>query len=270
MLRRIEQRFGHLFTDFERGFADKEQRVTRWSNSLTWNSLGMRDAELLVKSDECWQILPACREAIDEFPDGAGLKDLTDSAYRAMRASSDAPSTSDLLEAALDVLEPGKWTSYTELARAVGTNAQTVGSYIRETRHGAAFRVLRSNGLSSRQFTWVEPRDVSQHEALESEGIDFSAGSAAPSQMLHEDDFRAYLDSAGLLDARPELASVTKTESLARRHPEAADAEGLLPEATDEFARRLHVDAAWIQEVIDLLRDRPQLIFYGPPGTGKT
>ena len=27
---------------------------------------------------------------------------------------------------------------------------------------------------------------------------------------------------------------------------------------------------AWLQEVIDLLNDRPQVIFYGPPGTGKT
>ena len=43
-----------------------------------------------------------------------------------------------------------------------------------------------------------------------------------------------------------------------------------LPDATDEFAAALQVDRAWLQECVDLLRDRPQLIFYGPPGTGKT
>jgi 5-methylcytosine-specific restriction enzyme B len=43
-----------------------------------------------------------------------------------------------------------------------------------------------------------------------------------------------------------------------------------LPDATDGLAQTLHVDVAWLQECIDLLRDRPQLIFYGPPGTGKT
>ena len=32
----------------------------------------------------------------------------------------------------------------------------------------------------------------------------------------------------------------------------------------------VYVDQAWLQECIDLLDDRPQLIFYGPPGTGKT
>lgn len=43
-----------------------------------------------------------------------------------------------------------------------------------------------------------------------------------------------------------------------------------LPDATDDLARSLHVDRVWLQECIELLRDRPQLIFYGPPGTGKT
>lgn len=36
------------------------------------------------------------------------------------------------------------------------------------------------------------------------------------------------------------------------------------------LAERLFVDAAWLEEVIELLRERKQLIFYGPPGTGKT
>lgn len=43
-----------------------------------------------------------------------------------------------------------------------------------------------------------------------------------------------------------------------------------LREATPDLASALHVPQAWLQECIDLLDDRPQLIFYGPPGTGKT
>ncbi|SFN63125.1 5-methylcytosine-specific restriction enzyme B [Actinomadura madurae] len=43
-----------------------------------------------------------------------------------------------------------------------------------------------------------------------------------------------------------------------------------LPDATGELARHLLVDRAWLQECVELLRERPQLIFYGPPGTGKT
>lgn len=43
-----------------------------------------------------------------------------------------------------------------------------------------------------------------------------------------------------------------------------------LRDADDRLAARLHVPQAWLQECVELLRDRPQLIFYGPPGTGKT
>lgn len=43
-----------------------------------------------------------------------------------------------------------------------------------------------------------------------------------------------------------------------------------LRDASADLARMLHVPQEWLQEAIDLLNDRPQLIFYGPPGTGKT
>ena len=40
--------------------------------------------------------------------------------------------------------------------------------------------------------------------------------------------------------------------------------------ATQELADRIHVGLDWLQDCVELLRDRRQLIFYGPPGTGKT
>jgi len=60
-------------------------------------------------------------------------------------------------------------------------------------------------------------------------------------------------------------------EKLLAPHDGAPDEAVLtLPDATDELAESLHVDCDWLQECIELLRDRPQMIFYGPPGTGKT
>ncbi len=44
----------------------------------------------------------------------------------------------------------------------------------------------------------------------------------------------------------------------------------VLPDVDAELAEELFVDQEWLQECVELLRDRPQLIFYGPPGTGKT
>jgi 5-methylcytosine-specific restriction enzyme B len=43
-----------------------------------------------------------------------------------------------------------------------------------------------------------------------------------------------------------------------------------LPDATEELAAELLVGQDWLQECVELVRDKPQLIFYGPPGTGKT
>lgn len=51
--------------------------------------------------------------------------------------------------------------------------------------------------------------------------------------------------------------------------PEVLELTGL-HEATDDLASKNHVSREWLQEVIDLLWDRRQVIFYGPPGTGKT
>lgn len=61
--------------------------------------------------------------------------------------------------------------------------------------------------------------------------------------------------------------------AIAEDQPEAeaeAHIEPEFPDATDDLATQLYMPKEWLQECIDLLRDRPQLIFYGPPGTGKT
>lgn len=62
----------------------------------------------------------------------------------------------------------------------------------------------------------------------------------------------------GLLDAEEEKTAPPTVEDV------------VLRDATADLATRLNVPRAWLQECIDLLNDRPQLIFYGPPGTGKT
>jgi 5-methylcytosine-specific restriction enzyme B len=43
-----------------------------------------------------------------------------------------------------------------------------------------------------------------------------------------------------------------------------------LPDADAQLADSLLLPTAWLQETIELLRAKRQLIFYGPPGTGKT
>ncbi|MGV1009044.1 MAG: AAA family ATPase [Dermatophilaceae bacterium] len=67
------------------------------------------------------------------------------------------------------------------------------------------------------------------------------------------------------LDAMTRPADQPATVSVPSAAPVA-----VLPDATDQLAESLLVDREWLQECVELLRDRRQLIFYGPPGTGKT
>ncbi len=43
-----------------------------------------------------------------------------------------------------------------------------------------------------------------------------------------------------------------------------------LPAASEQLARSLHLPRAWLQQALDLLYEKRQLIFYGPPGAGKS
>jgi MoxR-like ATPase len=39
---------------------------------------------------------------------------------------------------------------------------------------------------------------------------------------------------------------------------------------SDDLAERLYLPVEWLQEAVDLLTEKGQVVFYGPPGTGKT
>lgn len=51
--------------------------------------------------------------------------------------------------------------------------------------------------------------------------------------------------------------------------PRGPTARGL-PPITEDFARKLHMPRAYLQELTDLLEARRQIVLFGPPGTGKT
>lgn len=83
------------------------------------------------------------------------------------------------------------------------------------------------------------------------------------------DDIATRLSGQGeVLDISQHLDALL---ALAERRPQPPGPEALhLPDATQELAERIHVGRDWLQDCVELLRDRRQLIFYGPPGTGKT
>lgn len=80
----------------------------------------------------------------------------------------------------------------------------------------------------------------------------------------------AIIDLTNELAMLDRLVGDVADDDVAESLDPVATAEADLVDATSALATRLLVDQGWLQEVIELLRDRRQLIFYGPPGTGKT
>jgi 5-methylcytosine-specific restriction protein B len=78
---------------------------------------------------------------------------------------------------------------------------------------------------------------------------------------------------AGVVDLTGGLASVEvlqdEVEGSTDPRP-APPARAVLPSPPAEFARELLFDEVWLSGVVDLLRQRGQIVLYGPPGTGKT
>ena len=79
----------------------------------------------------------------------------------------------------------------------------------------------------------------------------------------------------GLLDLQGNVVDVTQgLEDLKRlldvKPPPPPKNPLRFPPVNEDFADRMHMDVGSLQEIVDLLASRRQLVFYGPPGTGKT
>lgn len=75
-------------------------------------------------------------------------------------------------------------------------------------------------------------------------------------------------------DLKDDLQTVNALAGLDHKTPapeevQMASPEGL-PPASGKLAESLYLPQAWLQQALDLLQEKRQLIFYGPPGTGKT
>lgn len=423
---RVAERLEGQLTDYELATFRDSDDTTRWRHNLGWGTTDMVAAGWMTKTREGWAITDEGREALASHPDGTGLDVDSARAYRDRLKARKGESGSEIgyaqiLEAALELLEPGQWTTYGELAVVAGTNAQTVGNFTNKTTVEGAHRVLAKDGRPATGFTWSDGRPDDVHDVLEAEGVQFDeSGAASEAQHVRTEDFRAFLEEKGVLVALPrrawlvrgssvdghdlvpawrrdgfaslrasklrevepgvgrpelkvivdedysqtsyaakaakldefhaflsrmqvgdvvattsqgqffvgtvtgpaeyvkspdglsnlrrgvewasadfdysDLASEIKArmqvqydvvemtqqldllERMLDRPAEVPDAPVapvvreplVLMDATDELAEQLNVDRAWLQECIDLLRDRPQMIFYGPPGTGKT
>jgi alkylated DNA nucleotide flippase Atl1 len=109
------------------------------------------------------------------------------------------------VDAAIEAIAAGKWTTYGDVAEVGGTAAQAVGNYVATLPGGTnAYRVLSSDGTVSESFRWSDPddkRDVI--DVLRGEGVEFEDGRAIEAQRIACDELSGLLealDADGALD----------------------------------------------------------------------
>ncbi|GAA4303739.1 hypothetical protein GCM10023178_10620 [Actinomadura luteofluorescens] len=124
--------------------------------------------------------------------------------------------------------------------------------YIGEIQGGPSFvSSVGERANLQRPVRWHRPdRPLDYYEDLPDE---FSALVSNPD-----------VDIVDLTSLRAEL------EKLLGEPVDVVEHEMVLHDVKDALAKELLVEREWLQECVELLRERPQLIFYGPPGTGKT
>lgn len=104
-----------------------------------------------------------------------------------------------LLHTILESLPAGRWTTYGDLASAVGTAAMPLGGHVSSCSDCVnAWRILDSSGQSRSGFRWSDRGDHrTQREALEAEGVRFVDDRADEAQRLSPAD----LTTNGATDA---------------------------------------------------------------------
>lgn len=95
--------------------------------------------------------------------------------------------------AILGAIPAGRWTSYYNLAEAVGTGAQAIANHLaRCPECENAYRVLTWDGRVSEDFHWHDQDDTRNPvEILRAEGVRITDGRAEPEQQLTVDDLLA-------------------------------------------------------------------------------
>lgn len=127
------------------------------------------------------------------LPDGRPLSALR-SQYN---GSAEQPTGFDWtgLHTILEAIPAGSWTTYGDMAAAVGTAPQPLGTHLVTcAKCPNAWRVLGADGRIAAGFAWSDPADRRlPGDVLEAEGVRFASGVADPTQQLGTEQLASLL-----------------------------------------------------------------------------
>lgn len=171
----------HEKRHMEGGFKDSPLRLNQGLGQLSeWNAheIEKRAHTLATQAVEIWS-----------------RPDYSETVLAAYRESFSDQKRFDWSQAhaILDAMPAGRWTSYNNLAEAVGTGPVAMAGHLTKcTTCTNAYRVLRWDGAVAEEFRWHDPADDRDPiDVLRSEGINITDGHADPEQQLAVEDLLA-------------------------------------------------------------------------------
>lgn len=131
------------------------------------------------------------------LPDGRRLADIR-SQYRGDKADKPAGFDWSRLHEILAAVPAGGWTSYSDLADAIGTAPQPLGNHITRCQQCSfPWRVLTSDGRVAAGFAWSDPDDKRvPADLLAEEGVQLIDGVAAADQRLDSEALAMLIEDA--------------------------------------------------------------------------
>lgn len=180
--------------------------LPRYEPALNFGSVDMRAAGWIDKTSAGWLITDAGRQILETTPVTTDLAKMSSAIYREVQAAKRAEegrfktARYPLIDAAVKLIGEGQWTTYSDIATVVGTNAPSVGEYVHNDTLGLEghYRVVPV-GRPPYRPEW--------RTALENEGVAFDLrGLPDPRCRVTVEDLREELDQLGLLPTVPRRA----------------------------------------------------------------
>jgi 5-methylcytosine-specific restriction enzyme B len=172
-----------------------------WDVSVRFDTGDAATAGWLVKRPAGWRITDEGRKALHEFPTPEALHGEKVRRYQAIskeRKAAQAELASSLVTIAglLDNVPAGSWTSYEDLAIAVGREPDAVRHLLAAESFPNSYRVLEVDGSAPEpRFQHVNYRGTNIRARLRREGVEFDAsGCADASQRVTADVLQEYVE----------------------------------------------------------------------------
>ena len=128
-------------------------------------------------------------------------------------------------------------------------------------------------GVITTDAQWREPSPLEAPQLARRREVEWAnptnpIGRASVSEGLYS-RMRTLLTLTDVTDFADEIASMAQISDEVATPPK-AEVVASLPPADSRLESETLLPRSWLQETIDLLERKRQVIFYGPPGTGKT